>query len=231
MDFDIHQLDDIPPESIETAFETFRKTLLERFVQSPEGQEHRKIAPDTGFWAGSLMYYGYQYEAQSVPQMTAGSVRTIVTNLFPRKILLESPEQAGEVIPELKSFWEYLKREFRLPQANAILKVLGKLEPKFPNIMNDPRHFGMAKSLFAIGQDAGFDVSSQEGLEAFMLAYNASILNKQSMPEHSLPVPVFQPVFPLMGDKEFVDKDVKKAEKKKRKQAKQARKKNRKQRK
>ncbi len=58
MDFDIHQLDRMAPDSAgaEAAFEAFQEALLERFAQSPEGQERCKADPDVGFWAAQLMY-------------------------------------------------------------------------------------------------------------------------------------------------------------------------------
>ncbi len=117
MDFDIHQLDrvDRDSEGREAAFEAFQEELLERFAQSPEGQEHLKAHRRLGFWAAHLMEYGHQYEGAVLPQMTLGDVQTVVTELFPRKISLLSPEQANNAIPELVAFWEYLKREYQLP--------------------------------------------------------------------------------------------------------------------
>lgn len=42
-------------EGAEALFEAFQQALLERFAQSPEGQERSKADPDMGFWAGQLM--------------------------------------------------------------------------------------------------------------------------------------------------------------------------------
>jgi hypothetical protein len=227
MDFDIHQLDDKSPDSEggEAAFEAFQQALLERFAQSPEGQERLKADADMGFWAGNLMYYGYQYEGSTVPQMTVATVRTVVIELFPRKISLQTPEEADDAIPELVAFWKYLGREFRLPRADAVLEFLREVEPDFPGMMNDPSNFGMAKSFFTMGQAAGYDMTTQEGLNAFMLAYNASLLSRRATP--SLPMPmssVFDPPSRL-------DPAKRKAEKKRRKRIEEARKRNRKRRK
>ena len=226
MDFDIHQLDRMAPDSegTEAAFEEFQQALLERFAQSPEGQERFKADPDMGFWAAQLMYYGYQYEGKAVPRMAVGDVQTVVTELFPRKISLHSPEQADDAIPELMAFWKYLKREFRLRQADAVLKFLREVEPDFRGIMNDPSNFGMAKSFFTMGQAAGFDMTTQEGLDSFMVAYNAGQLSEQSPPRPSIPTSSF------FGPSRHLDSAARKAEKKRRKRAKEARKRNRKQR-
>ncbi len=227
MDFDFHQLDRMSPDSegAEAAFEAFQQALLERFEQSPEGQERLKSDPDMGFWAAQLAYYGYQYERTAVPQMTVGDVRSVVTDLFPRKISLHSPDQADDAIQELLAFWQYLKREYHLPQSDAVLKFLREVEPDFPGMMNDPSNFGMAKSFFTMGHAAGFDMTTREGLDAFMLAFNTGQLARQTPPRSFMPISSF---FGLSGR---VDPAARKAEKKNRKQAEAARKRNRKQRK
>jgi hypothetical protein len=227
MDFDIHQLDRTTPDSegSEAAFEAFQQALLERFTQSPEGRERLKTDPDMGYWAAQLMYYGYQYEGATVPRMTVGDVQTVVTELFPRKISLQSPEQADDAIPELVAFWRYLKREFHLPQADAVLGFLREAEPDFPGMMNDPSNFGMAKSFFTMGQAAGFDMTTREGLDAFMVAFNTRQLARRSPLQPSIPIPFFS------GQPRRLDPAARKAEKKRRKQAEAAYKRNRKRRK
>jgi hypothetical protein len=224
MDFDIHQLDrmDFGSEASEAGFEAFQQALLERFAQSPEGRERLKADPDMGFWAAQLMYYGYQYEGRTVPQMTVGTVQTVVTELFPRKITLESPEQADNTIPELIAFWNYLKREFHLPRADEVLEFLRDVGPEFPETMNDPSNFGMAKSFMTMGLAGGFDMTTKEGCDAFMLAYNTGLLARQSPPRPSLPTSSF------FEPPRRLDPAAKKAEKKRRKQAEEAKKRNRK---
>lgn len=47
--------------------------------------------------------------------------------------------------------------------------------------LSNPANFGMAKSFFTMGTQAGFDMTTQEGLDAFMLAYNSALLSKQGI--------------------------------------------------
>lgn len=178
MTLDIHQLDEIDSYSsqAEKALEEYQDALLEQFSNSPEGQARLQADPEMGFWAAQLIYYGYSYIGVTLPQMTAGYVAEIVTELFPRKISLSSPDDADDAIPELVAFWEYLKREYKLPNANSVLKFLREIEPDFKSIMNDPSRFGMAKSFFMMGQEAGFDMTNEEELNAFMHLYNAAVL-------------------------------------------------------
>lgn len=176
MSFDIHQLAQLD-EWDENAFEEYSNTLVKLFLQSKEGQTHLEQFPeaDTGFWASQLMHYGYNYLNVTLPQMSKADVEEIITELFPRKISLLSPEDAEDAIPELLAFWEYLKRKYALQQANAVLRFLRKIAPDFVNILNDPSKFGMAKSFVMMGHSAGFDMTKKEDIDEFMHLYNATI--------------------------------------------------------
>jgi hypothetical protein len=178
--FDIHRLDGLDWDDYEEAFENYLDGLIEHFVASPEGQAHLAAFPEVGHWVGQLLYIGYGYLGVALPQMNRKHVQEIITELFPRKISLLAPEDAADAMPELIAFWEYLGREYRLRQADSIVSLLNKIAPKFEKIMNDPSKFGMAKSLVMMGQQAGFDMTKKEDVDAFMKFYNASILAQDS---------------------------------------------------
>lgn len=175
MAFDIHQLDNLDYDDAEPILDDYQDAVIDLFAKSPSGQEYLKTHSGIGFWIAQLIFYGYCYEGFTLPKMTKNDVQTVVEQLFPRKISLASSEEADDAIPELIAFWEFLKREFNFRAADSILKYLRLLEPKFRNIMNDPSKFGMAKSFFQMGQAAGFDMTSQSGLNTFVLHYNTNI--------------------------------------------------------
>ncbi len=83
-----------------------------------------------------------------------------------------------------------------------------------------------------MGQAAGFDMTTPEGMNAFMLAYEAQ-LARQSLSRPSMPIPTRPSISisSFFGPSGRPDPAARKAEKKKRKQAEAARKRNRKQRK
>lgn len=183
MAFDIHQTDRVDPDSeeAEKKFEKYMEGLIGLFLESPEGKKRQEIDPGIGFWAAQLMDYGFRHLGTSVARMTVGDVKEVVKDIFPRKISLQSPDDADDAMPELIAFWEYLKREFGLPQAEDVLKLLRKMEPGFGALMNDPSKFGMAKSFFMLGQAAGYDMSRQEEMDAFIQEYNTRLLAGQAL--------------------------------------------------
>ena len=99
---------------------------------------------------------------------SAPELDEILFELVPRKVSVAA-SAAGEIVAECQAFFAFLKRELSLRQADACLRVLGAgAVKKLEAALSDPRNFGMAKSLVMAGADAGFDVSSQEGVEAWM---------------------------------------------------------------
>lgn len=176
--FDIHQLDGLDYDEAEPILEDYQDTVIELFANSPEGQEYCKTYPEMGFWISQLIYYGFGYEGFTLPQMKAEDVATVIEDLFPRKVTLLSPEEGENAIPELLAFWQFLKREFKLRNATSIIKYLREIEPEFEEIMNDSSKFGIAKSFVTLGHKAGFDISTEEGLQQFQEIYNAKIAPK-----------------------------------------------------
>ncbi len=223
MTFDIRQLDQLE-EFEEEAFYTYQDALLDQFLDSPEGQARLAEDPDMGFWAAQFIYYGYGYLGYTLPQTTEAIADEIVTEVFPRKISILSPDDADDTIPELIAFWQFLKREYGLRNADAVLRRLRKIAPDFKDIMNDSSRFGMAKSFFTMGQTAGFDMTSEEGMGEFVQLYNTSIAG--SLPDEG----GFPGLFPGMPDTSEPKKSRSKR-KKSRKTAKASRKKNRRKRK
>lgn len=132
-----------------------------------------------GFWIAQLIYYGFGYIGVTLPHMDKRDIDEIITDLFPRKISLSSPEDADDAIPELLAFWRFLESKYKLSNADMIIDYLTKIEPEFNAVMNDPSNFGMAKSFMTMGQKAGFDMTDQDQINDFMQLYNKNIMGGQ----------------------------------------------------
>lgn len=184
MSFDIHAIDEL--ESLEDEFYEYQNQLLQLFINSPEGQAHAEKNPNPGFWAHALIEYGFSYIGEPIPEMTADGVAELLIEVFPRKISLAAPEQADDAFPEWIAFWNFLKREFKLKNADEILGYLNSENPDdFKTSMLDPANFGMAKSLFMMGQQSGYDMTTEEGLNAFTVAYQQNALMSRALEQLS----------------------------------------------
>ncbi len=226
MPIDIHQFDKIESDESETeeAWEKFQDALLQQFYDSPEGQARLKDDSGMGFWAAQLIEFGFTYIGISIPKMRVTDIREIVTELFPRKISLSSSDEVNNAIPELVAFWQYLQREYQLANAESILSFLNQFGPEFNRLMNDSSKFGMAKSFFMLGQSRGYDMTSQKGLDEFMLDYNTKLLQQNEPP----PLPSAEPAWLDSGSSVLGSSHHRMTSKNKRKMEKQSRKRNRK---
>ena len=184
------------------------EALLTRFEDSPEAQTLAELS-----FAPLLMDYAASYFNATIATLDAHELRQIVFDIVPRKVSIDAAAASG-IIAELRAFYSFLKREFGLKQADACLRELGSdAVKKLSAALSDKRNFGMAKSLFAAGAEAGFDMRSQKGIDEWMR-------QASSMPLDSFPLPVGIPARPpARADAS--------AKKKQRKEAKKARRKNR----
>lgn len=177
MTFDIHQIDELDYSSDDDAeerFDAYRDGLLELFLDSPEYRQHAQKYPNPG-WADSFMDFGFRYLGYSIPTMKVNAVEELITDILPKKVSLQTREDALDAIPELVAFWSFIKREYNLRNADLILKYLNSYSSdKFVDSMFDSAKAGMAKSFFMSGQTAGFDMTDMKQSHEYMALYNAS---------------------------------------------------------
>lgn len=174
--FDIHQpiRRERGDEIDEQLVQQYIGGLMEEFAAAPEAQPILQEYGDIS-WAGMMMEYAFNYLGTSIPKMSLADFNEVVFDLFPRKVSTPA-ESAPAIIAELQAFWSFLHRQYGLANARRILDSLTedaarRLEQK----LADPRNFGMAKSFVMQGVQAGYDMTTQEGVDAFMRAYNSSL--------------------------------------------------------
>jgi len=187
--FDIHQsiFDRRSGELDERYVEKYVDGLMEEFAASPEAQPIIEQFGDVE-WVGNMLDFAFQYVGVEVPKMSVRDFDEILFDLFPRKISVE-PESADAIVAELRAFWSFVHRQYGLANAQKIqARLTGDAVPRLKKLLSDPANFGMAKSFFMLGSKAGFDMTTQEGLDAFLLAYNSGLLNAQGGPDLPLPL-------------------------------------------
>jgi hypothetical protein len=92
----------------------------------------------------------------------------VLFEIIPRKVSVD-PSSASAIIEDCRAFYRFLKHHFGLALAEDCLRVLGpSAGKKLEQALADPRNFGMAKSIVMAGGEAGFDMQSKDGIEAWM---------------------------------------------------------------
>ena len=189
MSFNINLLDDLDDDldydDVEPLIESYIDDIVKQFSQSPEGQAHAVQYPEIGSWIFHLIDFGYKYEGFVLSQMTKDDMKTMMEDLLPRKVGLANKSEAEDAVPELVAFWSFLEREYHFKNAKSIITYLLSVKDKFPDWMFDPARGGFAKNFFLSGIEAGFDMSSQEGMNMFKEIYNAQLDKKPLLPTPS----------------------------------------------
>ena len=223
MTFDIYALDELEDysEEKENALYEYQEELVELFEKSPEAKKLNS-SEMLGFWASQIIHFGDGYIGATIPQMTRANISELLNSIFPRKISIASPEEALDAIPEISAFWEYLKREYKLKNANTILKYLKSIKARdYAANFNDPAKFGMAKSIVSQGIEAGFDMTDEKEMAKFFTQYNEAIYQESPELFDSPPISFDK------GLKEREELIKKKDEKRKKKAGKKARRRHR----
>src|SRR5690349_15976084 len=84
---------------------------------------------------------------------------------------------------ELRAVWSFLQRVYHLPQARQMLvRLTDPAARRLERELQEPANFGMAKSFVLMGQQAGFDMESPEGMQAWVQAYNATVAPAMAPP-------------------------------------------------
>lgn len=176
MTFDIHQpvTDPESGEYDEQAAFTYQNAILELFTNSPEGLAYSEQGGEIG-WTTVFLEYAMSYLGLTPPEMDQSHFNEVLFQIFPRKVSVE-PEEAPDIVAELRAFWSFLGRAFELPNAPQMLRLLNdKATERLERELANPANFGMAKSLVMQGKARGFDTTTKEGLDAWMHTYNAEL--------------------------------------------------------
>ena len=149
---------------------------VEAFARSPEGKLVEQKLESVG-WVRFFLELAVNYQGKTVETMSREDAEEIVFELFPRKVSTEA-KNAEAIITELRKFWEFIARVYDLAIAGQMIQLFDATAVKrLRRVLSNPGNFGIAKSLFMQGNAAGFDMTTQAGLDQFRLAYNASLEN------------------------------------------------------
>ncbi len=123
--------------------------------------------------------YAADYHGVTLPLMSAAQLRDVVFEIVPRKVSMDA-ESGPPLVDELRALLAFMKREFGWSGADPLLGVLDPgAGARLERALSDPRKFGMAKSMFMAGRDAGHDMQSEEGInEWFSRLQTSHVLDR-----------------------------------------------------
>lgn len=143
------------------------------FERSDEAKGLAKPIQYNGY-VHNFLELGLQYLCVTVDTMTVQDARKILLEIYPRKVSMQA-EDCREAIDEISAFWKFVDRVHEVAGAKKIGAEVRSLHVDFQREMNDPRNFGPAKSMVMAGKAEGFDMTTQEAIQAFVQVYNSRL--------------------------------------------------------
>src|SRR6266508_4646159 len=169
----------------EEAFYQARDELLDQFAAWAE-----RRAPEADPTLVSFaLDYKWGYGDGHLGRWITADLTDLLISWFPRKVSVFA-EEAERVAPSLRAFVDWLAEEGLLDPASdlpaALRATLERLAPSFLAAMDDPSRYGPAKTLVALMQSSGIDVTDQDAISGFIGGFNE--LPEQER-KHMLPLP------------------------------------------
>lgn len=166
------------------AVEEYIENAVNEFCASTQGKQVVEKNRAIG-WIRPFLEMGVNYLGVTVDSMTASDVDEIVFSIFPRKVSVDA-DTSEEIVFELSRLWEFIDRKYGLKNAGQILDLLShQAIDRLKGELSDANNFGFAKSMFMEGRSSGFDMTTQEGMSEFMLAYNDNLARSRMDSDHS----------------------------------------------
>lgn len=182
-DFDINEdFFDAGGEFDDGEFQAWSFHLQDAFADSPEFDS----LPD---WEHGFVDCMLQYSASHLgvtpATMSVQDLNEFLFDIVPRKVTME-PEDAGITILELNAFFRFIGREYSVASAEKLANALNnKAASRLAKELGNSSNFGIAKSFFSMGKAAGFDMTTQDGLNQATVAYNNELADQDSGPRSS----------------------------------------------
>lgn len=171
---------------VEEAERAYYETAESAFSASEEAREVASRCGDLG-WYQLFLSFGVGHLGEVVDEMSLASVKRFVLGHVPKSVSVDADE-AESIVVELTAFWQFLKRIHQLPEADSIIAWLTEpgLIDELTDALSDPSNFGIAKSFYMTGKQAGYDMDSEQDRAAFMDFYHGSLSRMTpSAPRHA----------------------------------------------
>ncbi len=140
--------------------------FMSKFVLAPEATEEalpiaEMLVENAGLSIGV-----------TIVGLMPNELKTLLFRVIPQRVTIE-PEAAPLIIETLRGLLTFAERELGARYAHPCLAELGPAaEKRLARELADDRNFGPAKSLIVQGMRAGYDLTSEAGIAAFVESLN-----------------------------------------------------------
>jgi hypothetical protein len=153
-------------ERAEARCEAHVTAMSAAFARSPEaGMRDLR-------WAEMFVELAANHHGKTVPELSPTLMRDILFGLFPRKVQAE-PQDAPAIVASVRALLAFVARELGGDAPNRCLASLAAdASQLLARELADPANFGPAKALLVEGAAAGYDMTSEPGIAAWVHVVN-----------------------------------------------------------
>jgi hypothetical protein len=155
----------------EAAVEHQATAIVQAFLESSHAEEVED-REQAAWWIQEFLVVAYTGGLGTPMTMSGADVEDALSELMPLKVSVESEEEALPAIPALGNFFLWVAEATKVAVQESVYHVLTVLEPYFPAMILGGARFGPARGFITAGMNAGFDLSTEEGLSAFEDRWN-----------------------------------------------------------
>ena len=119
----------------------------------------------------TFLEFLFNYELDDFEEIKPHNIKTVLTEIFPRKVSAE-PEELRNFIPVLVTFFESLKVKGVVKDTPALIKSVKDSEEEMLKNAKNPEYFGMAKSLVMQMKKDGVNFEDKEAVDRWIFNYN-----------------------------------------------------------
>jgi hypothetical protein len=150
-----------------TACTIYTDLVEAAFLRSPEASG---VAPE---WARVFLEDGAHTFGATLAELVPDEVRDLVFGMLPRSLIAQ-PSDAPAIIATIRAVLEFAARELGTYAANwsATTAFSDDAAEILAAELADPDNFGPAKAFFMQGLAAGYDMSTQAGIDGWTRAHN-----------------------------------------------------------
>jgi hypothetical protein len=108
-------------------------------------------------------------------RLTAGSLRQLLLQVYPRKVTVLNREDTGHTVPAMRDLTAYLADTGAITAAaaRALERELDAIEPDFADAVLDPANWGPATAMVHAMHRDGVDISDRDAVDQWIASQNA----------------------------------------------------------
>jgi hypothetical protein len=133
-----------------------------------------------GFTISTFMDYTANYEGAYPEDWKPQDVTNACLNWIPKKVTAEIKffNHYGDVVI---AFLKFLDNKQYIQNAKTLQKAIAEIKHKIPVIANNPKNWGIAKSMMMGAEQSGYDINNKQDLDKYMNEYTHQTLSNIAM--------------------------------------------------